>query len=219
MAFTDFTDLADLNAPPPQHIHKQVWPCRPNTTSKHSTASPVTDSTGRLTEQRAAAAAHTPKRTADVWFRLDLGRPQDAGRPTDWLLEHHGTLTTRTDNPQHQSLHRTDTAHAPKHTTHMQTHFTLSTILQETTTTTQHNKPFLPCNTHTTKGIRKIGATAEEPQRIVTARSLCHLQYRGETTGGRPGIYPNEQVKWRSVGAEGRRNRKPPTHPQGMLFN
>jgi hypothetical protein len=69
-----------------------------------------------------------------------------------------------------------------------------------------------PCHaTHTAQkiSIRKIEATAEEPQRIVTARSLCHLQYRGEQTGGQPGIYPNEQVKWRSVGARGRRDHRP----------
>ena len=66
---------------------------------------------------------------------------------------------------------------------------------------------------------KQIVTTTAEPQWIVTARSLCHVQYRDGNQGGLPRIYPNARAKVRCLGGLEGGVLGPAQQPTGMLLD
>ncbi len=69
------------------------------------------------------------------------------------------------------------------------------------------------------KMMQQIVTTTAEPQWIVTARSLCHVQYRDGNQGGLPRIYPNARAKVRCLGGLEGGVLGPAQQPTGMLLD
>lgn len=69
------------------------------------------------------------------------------------------------------------------------------------------------------KLMKQIVPTTAEPQWIVTARSLCHVQYRDGNQGGLPRIYPNARAKVRCLGGLEGGVLGPAQQPTGMLLD